>query len=298
MKPKITIAKTAGFCFGVNRAVKTVERLLNEGKRVCTLGEIIHNSHVVDSLAKRGVKVVNAVSEVQEGYTLVIRSHGCTKEDMSFVVEHGIPYVDATCPFVKRIHKIVEENRDNRKVLLAAGNANHPEMIGIRSYFDGKSYVFSSRSELEEIIEKEGLSKDFSIMVISQTTFSREIWEECIKFIKKHFTNTTIHDTICNTTNLRQIEAEKMSKTSDLMIVVGGYKSSNTRKLYDICRKYAESILIEGAEELELSFGKNYERIGIVAGASTPIELVEEIKNRLERIIYGMERRKIGEHQV
>lgn len=286
---KITVAKTAGFCFGVNRAVKTVERLLDENKKVCTLGEIIHNPQVVSDMEKRGVKVVNTLSEVPKGYMLVIRSHGCTRDEMNFIVEHGIPYVDATCPFVKRIHKIVEENIDNRKILLAAGHANHPEMIGIRSYFAGKSYVFRDKTELERIIEKERINSDFPVIVISQTTFSRENWEECINFLLNHFTNMTVCDTICNTTNLRQKEAEKISKMSDLIIVVGGRNSSNTGKLYDVCSKYTESVLIERPEELDMDFCKNYKRIGIVAGASTPIELVKKIKNRLERIFYGME---------
>ena len=275
---EITVAKTSGFCFGVNRAVETVNQLLKEGKKVCTLGEIIHNPYVVNDFKKRGVKVVNSPSETPAGYTLVIRSHGCTKGDLKFIKEHDIEFVDATCPFVKKIHKIAESNKEDNQILLAAGSANHPEMVGIRSYFNGESYVFENKDDLQEIIRNGVISSKNSIIMISQTTFSKKEWIECTKLIPKGFTNITIHDTICNTTNSRQEEAEKLSKSSDLMIVVGGAKSSNTRKLYEICKKNTETILVESAENLPNINYKKYTKIGIAAGASTPMNLVEEIK--------------------
>ncbi|MDO4199529.1 MAG: 4-hydroxy-3-methylbut-2-enyl diphosphate reductase [Clostridia bacterium] len=289
---EITVAKTSGFCFGVNRAVETVNNLLKEGKKVCTLGEIIHNPHVINDFEKRGVKVVNSPSETPAGYTLVIRSHGCLKEDMEFIRENGIDFVDATCPFVKKIHKIVEANKNNSQILLAAGSADHPEMIGIRSYFSNKSYVLSSKNDLQELIKNDVISNQDSITMISQTTFSKKEWKDCIKLVSEGFTNITIHDTICNTTNSRQEEAEKLSKTSDLMIVVGGQKSSNTRKLYEICKKNTETILVESVENLpDINYLK-YTKIGIIAGASTPMSLVEQIKTFLEGIFDGSEKRK------
>ncbi len=278
---KITIAKTSGFCFGVNRAVEAVNNLLNQGKKVCTLGEIIHNSYVVNDFEKRGVKVVHSPSETPAGYTLVIRSHGCTKEDLEFVKKNGIDFVDATCPFVKRIHRIVEANKENSQVLLAAGNADHPEMIGIRSYFNNQSYVFSNKDDLQKLIDDGIISQKNSTIMISQTTFSKKEWNDCTNLASDRFTNITIHDTICNTTNSRQEEAEKLSKSSDLMIVVGGSKSSNTRKLYEICKKNTETIIVESVENLpKLNYNK-YTKIGIIAGASTPIKLVEQIKTFL-----------------
>lgn len=275
---KIMVAKTSGFCFGVNRAVETVNKLLSEGKKVCTLGEIIHNPYVINDFEKRGVKVVNSPSEAPAGYTLVIRSHGCTKKDLEFIKENNLDFVDATCPFVKKIHKIVEANEENSHALLAAGNADHPEMIGIRSYFNGKSYVFSSKDDLQRMVEENIISPKNSIVMISQTTFSKKEWQVCTKLAFEVFTNIKVYDTICNTTNSRQEEAEKLSKSSDLMIVVGGEKSSNTRKLYDICKKNTETILVESVENLPKLNYKKYIKIGIIAGASTPMHLIEEIK--------------------
>ena len=275
---EITIAKTSGFCFGVNRAVETVNNLLEKGKKVCTLGEIIHNPYVIEDFEKRGVKVVNSPSDTPAGYTLVIRSHGCLKKDLEFIKENNIDFVDATCPFVKKIHKIVEANNGNSQILLAAGNADHPEMIGIRSYFNNKSCVFESKNDLQNIIKDNSIPKKNSIMMISQTTFSKKEWEDCTNLALKVFTNIKVCDTICNTTNSRQEEAEKLSKISDLMIVVGGKKSSNTRKLYEICKKNTQTILAESVENLPKLNYKEYTKIGIIAGASTPLHLVEEIK--------------------
>ena len=284
---EITIAKTSGFCFGVNRAVETVNNLLSQGKKVCTLGEIIHNSYVINDFEKKGVKVINSPSETPAGYTLVIRSHGCVKKDLEFIKKNNIDFVDATCPFVKKIHKIVEVNKENNQILLAAGNADHPEMIGIRSYFNNKSYVISCKNDLQKLINDGSISHKNLIIMISQTTFSKKEWENCTNLIYNGFTNTTIHDTMCNTTNSRQEEAEKLSKTSDLMIVVGGEKSSNTRKLYEICKKNTNAILVESVKNLPLINYKKYTKIGIVAGASTPMKLVEQIKIFLEGWYYG-----------
>lgn len=284
---EIIIAKTSGFCFGVNRAVETVNNLLSQGKKVCTLGEIIHNSYVISDFERKGVKVINSPSETPAGYTLVIRSHGCVKKDLEFIKKNNIDFVDATCPFVKKIHKIVEVNKENNQILLAAGNADHPEMIGIRSYFNNKSYVISGKKDLQKLINDGSISHKNLIIMISQTTFSKKEWENCTNLISNGFTNITIHDTICNTTNSRQEEAEKLSKTSDLMIVVGGEKSSNTRKLYEICKKNTNAILVESVKNLPLINYKKYTKIGIVAGASTPIKLVEQIKIFLEGWYYG-----------
>ena len=275
---EIVIAKTSGFCFGVNRAVETVNNLLKEGKKVCTLGEIIHNPHVIKDFEKKGVKIVSSPSETPAGYTLVIRSHGCLKEDLEFIKGNNIDFVDATCPFVKKIHKIAEANKENSQVLLAAGNPDHPEMIGIRSYFNGKSYVLTCKDDLKKLIKGGVVSEKNSIMMISQTTFSKKEWQDCTNLAFEVFTNIRVYDTICNTTNSRQEEAEKLSKSSDLMIVVGGKKSSNTRKLYEICKKNAETIFVESVENLPDINYEKYTKIGIIAGASTPMSLVEKIK--------------------
>lgn len=281
-KIDVKIAKTAGFCPGVSRAIKAVNDLLAKNCKVCTLGEIIHNSYVVDDFKNRGVIVVNSPLDVPEGYTVVIRSHGCTQDDLRYIKNSGIPFFDATCPFVKKIHRIVNLNEHDREILLAAGDANHPEMIGIRSYFSGKSYIFRNKRELENIINQNEGIVDKRILLLSQTTFSGDEWKICANFIKCIFTNVMTHDTICNATSLRQQEAEKLSKSSDLMIVVGGRKSSNTRKLCEICQKNTQTVQIESVQDLPDEISEKFRKIGIISGASTPIQLVEEIKNRLK----------------
>lgn len=282
-KAKVRIAKTAGFCPGVKRAIKAVNDLLAKNCKVCTLGEIIHNSYVVDDFKNRGVVVVNSPLDVPKGYTVVIRSHGCTRNDLKYIEDFGIPFFDATCPFVKKIQNIVNLNEHNREILLAAGDANHPEMVGIRSYFSGKSYIFRDKYELESIIRQNRFIIDKSVLLLSQTTFSVSKWENCANFIKCIFTNVVTYDTICNATSLRQQEAKKLSKSSDLIIVVGGRKSSNTKKLCEICQKNTQTVQVEFAQDLPDGIGKKFQKIGIVSGASTPIQLVEEIKNRLEK---------------
>lgn len=282
-KAIVRVAKMAGFCPGVSRAIKAVNDLLAKNCKVCTLGEIIHNSYVVDDFKNRGVMVVNSPSDVPKGYTVVIRSHGCARDDLKYIENSGIPFFDATCPFVKKIHNIVNLNEHNREILLAAGDANHPEMVGIRSYFNGKSYVFRDKHELESIINKDKVIGDKRILLLSQTTFSYAEWEICANFIKCIFTNVVAHDTICNATSLRQQEAKKMSKSSDLIIVVGDQKSSNTKKLCEICQENTQTVQVESAQDLPDGIGNKFRKIGIVSGASTPIQLVDGIKNRLEK---------------
>jgi len=278
----IRIAKNAGFCFGVSNALKVVEKLIEEGYNVCTLGKIIHNSQVVESLNKRGVKVVHSFFDVSKNSVVVIRSHGTTSKVLEDAKKSGINFVDATCPFVKKIHRIVKEHSDDKDFLLLAGDFLHPEVVGIRSYFKGRSYVFSSLEELKSIFRNNSFEEQKGIMV-SQTTFSVRKWEECVEFILKGFTNIEICDTICNITSLRQSETEKLAKTSDFMIIVGGKESSNTRKLYDLCLSYTRAVHIESLEDLKRLNLKNYTNIGITAGASTPLDVIEEIKNYLER---------------
>jgi 4-hydroxy-3-methylbut-2-enyl diphosphate reductase len=275
---EINIAKTSGFCFGVDRAINIVDDLLCQDKNVCTLGPIIHNPQVIDSLSRRGVKIVNHPSEISaDDNVLVIRSHGITKSALEYIELKNIRYVDATCPFVKKIHRIVAEQSKEKAVLLAAGDELHPEMIGIRSCFNKKSHVFGSLEKLKKLVEKNPYLKKESTLVIAQTTFSTSEWAKCTNFINSLFTNATIFDTICNTTGLRQKEAKLLSKTSDLMIVIGGKYSSNTLKLYNICKKNVDTILVERPEDLPPNLSKRYGKIGVTAGASTPINFVKRI---------------------
>lgn len=282
---EIKVAKTAGFCFGVNRAVNIVDNLLKQNKKVCTLGPIIHNPQVIEDFENRGTQIINQPSEIPDKSVLVIRSHGITKSACEYIKSKNIEYVDATCPFVKKIHTIVENSCGKKHFLLEAGNENHPEMIGIRSYFSGTSYAFNNLEKLKEIIEQNPDLKNKPTLMVAQTTFSVSEWSKCTKFINGLFTNIMIFDTICNTTNLRQKESELLSKTSDLMVVIGGKESSNTLKLYNICKKNAETIFVEKSEDLPNKISENYRKIGIVAGASTPKEVIYNIKNSIEKCI-------------
>ena len=274
---KITVAKTAGFCFGVDRAVSLVYKLLDEGKRVCTLGPIIHNPQMVEELAQKGVIIAESVDDVPNGYTVVIRSHGVDRSVYEQLSARSLDYCDATCPFVSKIHKIVSENTDFDTPLFIAGDENHAEVIGIMGHANGKVYCFSDINDLKIKLEKSNIMPNNVICVVSQTTFNQKKWEKCEIFLKKHYTNAKIFGTICSATSLRQNEAAKLSETNDLMIVVGGKHSSNTAKLRDICAQNTKTVLIESADELELADVISANSIGVTAGASTPAVIIKEV---------------------
>ncbi len=275
---KITKAETAGFCFGVNRAVNMVYELLGEGKRVCTLGPIIHNPQLVEELSKKGVRIVNSPEEAEKGETLVIRSHGVEKSVYEKAENLGLKVADATCPFVAKIHRIVEENSRLGAVTIIAGDENHQEVKGIIGHCMGSYYVISNEKELELLFKNNANLVKNHIVLVSQTTFNAEIWSKIQKNLKKVWTNPKILDTICNATSARQSEADKLSRESDAVIVIGGRHSSNTAKLYDVClNNCSRTFLIETATELSQIDLKNCKNVGVVAGASTPAGIIKEV---------------------
>lgn len=276
MSKKIILAETAGFCFGVDRAVNLVYSLVNDGKKVCTLGPIIHNAQLVGDLEQRGVKIIDSIDECPDGYMVVVRTHGVEKSVIDDIENKNIDYVDATCPFVKKIHRIVKKF-DSSVPVLVAGDVNHPEVIGIRSYCNGKSFVFKNDEELQKILQNDYTDKNKKIICVSQTTFSLEEWKKCEKIIKKVCTNCEIFDTICNATADRQNEAYEISEKSDAMIVIGGRHSSNTCKLRDVSSAHCRSFLIETADELKSIDLSPYNVIGVTAGASTPSVIIKEV---------------------
>lgn len=276
MSKKIILAETAGFCFGVDRAVNLVYSLVNDGKKVCTLGPIIHNAQLVGDLEQRGVKIIDSIDECPDGYMVVVRTHGVEKSVIDDIENKNIDYVEATCPFVKKIHRIVKKF-DSSVPVLVAGDVNHPEVIGIRSYCNGKSFVFKNDEELQKILQNDYIDKNEKIICVSQTTFSLEEWKKCEKIIKKICTNCEIFDTICNATADRQNEAYEISKKSDAMIVIGGRHSSNTCKLRDVSSAHCRSFLIETADELKSIDLSPYNVIGVTAGASTPSVIIKEV---------------------
>lgn len=281
----IKLAKTAGFCFGVDRAVNLVYELVERGEKVCTLGPIIHNLQVVKNLEEKGVKIIDDVSECPDGYTVVIRTHGVEKSVVDKAERTNVKFVNATCPFVLKIHKIVSEQEEGT-VTLIAGDENHPEVKGIRSYCKGESFVFKNEDELRKILESNAICENNSLICVSQTTFSLKEWKKCEKILKKLYTNCRIYSTICNATADRQEEAATLSKSEDAMIVIGGRHSSNTCKLRDVCQANADTYLIETAQELKSIDLSRYRNIGVTAGASTPSVIIKEVlKTMSEEII-------------
>lgn len=274
---KITLAKTAGFCFGVNRAVNMLYDLVEEGTNVCTLGPIIHNPQVVSDLESKGVNIIDNIDSADNEKKVVIRTHGVEQNILKYCDENTLDYIDATCPFVKKIHKIVQKNSTKELPVLIAGDKNHPEVIGIKSYCNGDCFVFNSEAELDEIFEKNTFSTGNPFLVVSQTTFSTKEWKKCVKKVNLLYTNAIIFDTICNATEERQAEALKLSKENDAMIIVGGRTSSNTAKLKAVCEPNCPTYLIETAEELQDIALCDVRSIGVTAGASTPDSIIKEV---------------------
>ena len=306
----ITVAKNAGFCFGVKRATDRLEDAIRgrrEGERIFTLGNIIHNEVYNSQLRECGVGVLsidevevtaNSASE-ESPVTLFVRAHGIPKQHEELLAElsaknPSFRYVDCTCPFVKKIHKIAEANSGDDKFFLLFGAEDHPEVVGIMSYADCEKRVFASAEELESLIESgelENLATKTPILA-SQTTQKMSEWKKSQKIFKKLYTNAQVFDTICSVTELRQREVEELAAECDLMIVIGGRESSNTAKLYAICKKNCErSVWIESANELQSLLNKPfaYTKIGIAAGASTPSGLIQEVHKTMSEMMENFE---------
>ncbi|MBR1970459.1 MAG: bifunctional 4-hydroxy-3-methylbut-2-enyl diphosphate reductase/30S ribosomal protein S1 [Clostridia bacterium] len=270
----VTVAKCAGFCFGVNRAVTITQEGINSGKKIATLGPIIHNKFVVDEFAKQGVRIINSPLEANEDETVVIRSHGVTKQEQSQLEERKIDFIDATCPFVKKIHNIVSEAHEKGSVIIIIGDKNHPEVIGINGWCDNSAFIVKNEEEAEKLpfFDK----KD--VCIVAQTTFEREIWKKITKILKNTCQSAMFFDTICSATNERQKYAAELANISDVFIVVGGKHSSNTKKLFDIASRLCKhTFLIEDASELPENITEYGNSIGITAGASTPERIIKEV---------------------
>lgn len=278
----IKIADSAGFCFGVDRAVEIVTKLASSGRQVSTLGPIIHNKQVVDELEKAGVTVVSDPQSAEKGRTLVIRSHGVGADVYSFLEQNGIEYVDATCPFVGKIHKIVEEQSNSGASIIIAGDGGHPEVIGIKGFCTTEAFTVKNEVEFDGLIAEHPELTDKKVCLVAQTTFDTAEWKKVLKKFEKLCTNSIFFGTICNATSQRQIDAYELAKSSDAMIVIGDRHSSNTNKLYTICRRECvRTYLIETAAELEHIYFREDDNIGITAGASTPAGIIKEVLDRM-----------------
>lgn len=281
---KITVAKSAGFCFGVDRAVKMVYNELEKKQHVATLGPIIHNTDVVSDMQRKGARIIETVSELKDNELVVIRSHGVGRDVYEQIAEKGNPMLDATCPFVARIHKIVSEKAAEGYFILIAGDESHPEVQGIVGHCGENCMVFKDKTELQDFFEKKYTNLQKGVAIVAQTTYNIVVWDECLKIIPKDDPDIVIFDTICNATEARQSDAEKLSREADLMIVVGGKHSSNTVKLYDVCSKNCKTYHIENGDELLDLNLPSAEHIGITAGASTPAYIIKEVQTTMTDI--------------
>ena len=274
MKKTVKIAEKAGFCFGVSRAVRITQEGIDSDKKIATLGPIIHNSAVVESFSKQGVRIIENAGEALNDETVIIRSHGITKKEQEIMEKNGISYIDATCPFVKKIHNIVSEAYDKGQSIVIIGDKNHPEVVGINGWCNDSARVIETEEEARNL----SFQPEKEVCVVAQTTFERELWKKITKIIKNTCQSAILFDTICSATNERQKYAAELAKESDVFIVVGGKHSSNTKKLFDIAAPLcSHTFLVEEAGELPkdiLSLGDSF---GITAGASTPEHIIKEV---------------------
>lgn len=275
---EVVLAKSAGFCFGVKRAVDQVYEQIDMGKTIYTFGPIVHNEEVVKDLEEKGVRVIQGKEELQdisEG-TVIIRAHGVEKEIYDILESRGVECVDATCPFVKRIHNIVCKASDEGKYVIIVGNPGHPEVEGIVGWCSGPVKVLETEEEAEKFMPPEGKE----ICIVSQTTFNYNKFQHIVEIFQKKGYNDSVVNTICNATEERQTAARELAARADVMIVIGGKHSSNTRKLYEICSgECANTYFIQTLDDLHLELPKSTSLVGITAGASTPNKLIEEVQN-------------------
>jgi len=280
----VTVAKSAGFCFGVSRAVELVEKAAQSGKRVCTLGPIIHNRHQVNRFEEMGVQVIDSPVQAHPGDTVIIRSHGVTRSVYQQLERQGVEIIDATCPFVKRIHGIVSNAREEGRLPVIIGTRAHPEVEGIAGWCD-ECRIFETPEELEKWANSPNTNPDLAICMVCQTTSTEFLWKTCVKIAKKQFTNLKIFDTICKATESRQSEAADLSTKCQAMVVVGDTHSSNTGRLAMICREHCDRVvMVDNATELDPDFFRGVADVGITAGASTPAWIIKEVNKTMSEI--------------
>ncbi len=279
---EVRLAKTAGFCFGVKRAVETVYEQVKEcqDEKIYTYGPIIHNEEVVKDLKSKGVEVIHTEEELREltSGVVIIRSHGVPKHIHDILQEQGLQCVDATCPFVKKIHRIVEEESKKGKHIIIIGDANHPEVQGIKGWSETEVTIIKTEEEAEGF----ELSYDADICIVSQTTFNYNKFKYLVEIISKKSYNIHVLNTICNATKERQTEAASIADEVEAMIVIGDKHSSNTQKLFEICKSACkDTYYIQTLDDLDMNQLKSVKTVGITAGASTPNNIIEEVQNNV-----------------
>ena len=279
----VELAKTAGFCFGVKRAVDTVYQQIEQyrGEKIFTYGPIIHNEEVIKDLRSHGVEVLNDEEELKtaDADVVVIRSHGVAKYIYDIMEERGITCVDATCPFVKKIHKIVAEKSAEGSYIVIVGNGEHPEVQGIRGWAGEQVTVVQTQEDAERF---ELPDKDQKVCIVAQTTFNYNKFKELVEIISKKRYDIVVLNTICNATKERQTEARQIAARVDAMVVIGDKRSSNTQKLFEICKEEClNTYYIQTLDDLDINQLRSVESVGITAGASTPNKIIEEVQNNV-----------------
>ncbi len=279
---QVELAKSAGFCFGVQRAVDTVYEQVEKGvSPIYTYGPIIHNEVVVQDMEEKGVRVLESREELEaltEG-TVIIRSHGVGREIYDLIRERGLTCVDATCPFVKKIHRIVDQESANGRQIVIIGNDRHPEVEGIKGWCRSPAIVLESAQQAEDF----SLPGDVSLCIVSQTTFNYKKFQDLVEILSEKGYDRTVVNTICNATEERQTEARRIAARADAMIVIGGSHSSNTQKLFEICKKECENTYyIQTLQDLDLEVLRSAGLLGITAGASTPKKIIEEVRTECQ----------------
>lgn len=276
---EIIVGKTAGFCYGVQNAVTKTEELLKDNKNICCLGELVHNGEVIKKLEKMGLNVVENIENAND--KVIIRAHGIPKEIYNKAQKLNIEIFDYTCPNVLKIHKIAEEYEKNGYFIFLIGKKEHPEIIGTISFCGSNSYILEKADDIPEAMEKFNKSNIDKLLIIAQTTFSLNNFEIIVEAIKNEVASDVeleIKNTICNATKIRQEETNKISKEVECMIIIGGKNSSNTKKLYDIAKNNCpNAFIVENKDELPIEKIKDFEKLGIMAGASTPSESIKDI---------------------
>jgi len=280
MPKDITIAKSAGFCFGVRRAIDTVYEQIKTEARVYTYGPIIHNQEVINDLAAKDVKIINSLDELEaiKMGTIVIRSHGVAKLVYEAIKRQQLKCIDATCPFVKKIHRIVEQASNEGRHIVIIGDEKHPEVEGIKGWCNGPVSIVGNSTEIAAFSAK----CNKRICIVAQTTFNYNKFQELVEIFNEKMYDNNVVNTICNATEERQTEAKSIAEKVDAMIVVGDRHSSNTQKLYDICKKECKNTYyIQTPIDLESKPFQSFSHVGITAGASTPNNIIEEVQKNV-----------------
>ena len=284
---RVELAKSAGFCYGVRRAVELAAQAAESGEPCVMLGPVIHNDHVVSWLAKKGVSCVGSVDEVPEGSSVILRSHGEPRRVHEALKAKGAKVIDAACPNVTKIHRLVEKAEQEGRQPVIIGTPDHPEVVAIAGWCR-RPVVLAGAEEWEIWLSEHPEYREKPLTLVSQTTSTRVIWESSIEKTKKLCTNAEIFDTICSATCTRQTEAQALAARSDAMIVIGDRRSSNTKRLAELCRALCPRVVaVEGAEELEPSSFRGLASVGVTAGASTPGWIIKEVYDKNERRNHG-----------